>query len=195
MASVMRAKPPPDTHAAHAAVAGADGHVDHGDFVFNLADTNAQLLGVAGEPFEDVSGRAHRISAVELASRHGRTHRQDVVAVFRQGPFLGRLFQLFRQGLKILGGIIPAGVGGVHIILNDLRFFLEGLLEQAFEVAHVQTHELRGRSHRHGVLHDRQRFVDRRQVWNRQRAQLHALGCIVAGLDLGLVVNRHAAGR
>ena len=179
-------------HAPHAHVTGPDGHVDDRNLVLDLADADAQLLGVTGKPFEDVRRGAHRIRAIELAAGECRTHGDQLVAR-HQRPLLAGFLELLGERLEMGGSVVVAGLCRFHVHLDDLRLLGKRRLEHRLQACEIQPHQANRGPDGHRVLHDRQLFVGGGQLGHRQWAELHAFGGLVPRLELGGVVKRQAA--
>ena len=171
---------------------GPDRHVDDRNLVLDLADTDAVLLGVTGKPFEDVRGGAHRIRAVELAAGECRAHGHQLIAR-HQRPLLAGFLELLGERLEMGGRVVVAGLCRFHIHFDDLRFLGKRRLEHRLQAREIQPHQTNHGSHGHGVLHDGQLFISRRQVGHREWTELHAFGGFVPRFELGGVVKQQAA--
>ena len=98
-----------------------------------------------------------------------------------------------RERLEILGRVVVPALGRLDVLLDDRRLLGKGRLEHRCERLESQTHHLHRRPDGHGVLHDGQLDRRWRQVGHRQPAQLDPVRGVVAGLELGAVVEADAA--
>ena len=99
------------------------------------------------------------------------------------------------ERLEVPGGVVVAIPRRLDVLLDDRRLLGEGRLEHGCERLEPQTHQLHRRPDGHRVLHDGQLDRVRRKVGYRQPAQLHPGRRVVAGLELGAVVETDAARR
>ena len=112
----------------------ADGHVDHAQLVFDLADHDAQLAAVAGHPVQHAGRRAHRVGAVEAHARRGAAHGQRRVAVDerqRLGRCSGRAE---RERLEVRRRVVVAGARDADVFVDrGLALALELQGQDVFE--------------------------------------------------------------
>ena len=122
-----KAAPGGRAHGANPGVGSANGHVDHADLVFHLADHDVGFARVLGHPVEHAGRRTHGIGAVELdsgrcsAHSHGGVAAQHSVAVVGHG-------QRVLKWLEVLGGVVVADAGQADVLVDDGLFFLAELL-------------------------------------------------------------------